>query len=45
MSASALYEGRVGHRRHRPRVHRLDYRVFSLLLDLDELPDLGRRLR
>ena len=45
MSASALYVGRVGHRRHRPRVHRLDYRVFSLLLDLDELPDLGRRLR
>lgn len=45
MSASALYIGRVGHRRHRPRVHRLDYRVFSVLLDLDELPDLGRRLR
>jgi len=45
MSASALYVGRVGHRRHRPRVHRLDYRVFSLLLDLDEIPELGRRLR
>jgi len=45
MSASALYVGRVGHRRHRPRAHRLDYRVFSLLLDLDELPELGRRLR
>ena len=45
MSASALYVGRVGHRRHRPRVHRLDYRVFSVLLDLDELADLGRRLR
>lgn len=45
MSASALYIGRVGHRRHRPRAHRLDYRVFSLLLDLDELPNLGRRLR
>ena len=45
MIASALYLGRVGHQRHRPRAHRLDYRVFSLLLDLDELPSLGRRLR
>ncbi len=45
MTGSALYVGRVGHQRHRPRVHRLDYRVFSLLLDLDELPDLSRRLR
>ncbi len=45
MSSSYLYVGRVGHQRYRPRAHRLDYRVFSLLLDLDELPDLGRRLR
>jgi DUF1365 family protein len=45
MSSSALYVGRVGHQRHGPRPHRLDYRVFSLLLDLEELPDLGRHLR
>lgn len=45
MSDSVIYVGRVGHQRHRPRAHRLDYRVFSLLLDLDELPELGRRLR
>ena len=45
MSHSAVYLGRVGHQRHSPRRHRLDYRVFSLLLDLDELPDLARRLR
>jgi len=45
VSASALYVGRVGHRRHRPRAHRLEYRVFSLLLDLDELPVLAQRLR
>ena len=29
----------------RPRPHRLAYRVFSLLADLEELPALGRRLK
>lgn len=43
--ASGLYRGTVLHRRLHPVRHRLSYRVFSLLLDLDELPDLGRRLR
>lgn len=42
---SAAYTGDVFHTRRRPRRHRLHYRVFSLLLDLDELPDLDRRLR
>jgi DUF1365 family protein len=44
-SVSALYMGRVIHRRYRPRVHKLDYRVFWLHLDLDELDTLGRRLK
>ena len=44
-SRSAIYEGWVMHRRLRPRVHRFKYRVFSLLLDLDELPRLDRTLR
>lgn len=44
-AASALYHGMVMHRRLRPVRHRLAYRVFSLLVDLDELPDLDRRLR
>lgn len=43
--ASALYRGGVTHARRRPKVHRLDYRVFWLLLDLDEIDDLDRRLR
>jgi len=43
--ASALYAGVVMHRRLRPRRHRLRYRVFSLLLDLDEVPAIFRRLR
>jgi DUF1365 family protein len=42
---SALYIGHVMHQRLRPARHRLRYRVFSLLLDLDELPALSRRLR
>ena len=33
------------HRRLRPRLHRFKYRVFAALFDLDELPDLDRRLR
>ena len=40
-TASALYEGVVAHQRLRPRPHRLTYRIFQMLLDLDELPRLG----
>jgi DUF1365 family protein len=40
---SGIYEGFVRHERLRPRRHRLRYRVFSLLLDLDELAELDRR--
>ncbi|MEO7364962.1 MAG: DUF1365 family protein [Sphingomicrobium sp.] len=45
MTRSALYAGRVMHRRLRPRLHQLRYRTFSLLLDLDELDRLDRSLR
>lgn len=41
---SALYAGDVVHTRHRPKAHSLRYRVFSLLVDLDELPELDRKL-
>lgn len=44
-SPSALYTGEVMHQRLRPRRHRLAYRVYSLLLDIDELPALSHRLR
>ena len=40
--ASAVYEGRVHHARHQPRPHRFSYRVFELLLDLDELDEVFR---
>lgn len=42
---SALYVGAVTHRRLRPRRHALRYRVFWLLLDLDEIASLPRDLR
>lgn len=40
--ASCLYLGRVMHARLRPFRHRFNYRVASMLVDLDELPALGR---
>lgn len=42
---SALYFGRVMHRRLKPVAHRLEYRVFSMLVDLDELDVLDARLK
>ena len=45
MTTSAIYAGEVVHARSRPKPHRLRYRVFSLLLDLDELPALSARSR
>lgn len=40
---SGLYAGRVSHTRVKPRRHALAYRVFMLLIDLDELKDLKLR--
>ena len=34
--------GVVMHQRLRPRRHRLGYRIFQMLIDLDELPRAGR---
>jgi DUF1365 family protein len=42
---SALYRGSVMHVRLAPVRHRLRYRVFTLLIDLDELPALAQGLR
>ncbi|MGH7003143.1 MAG: DUF1365 family protein, partial [Alphaproteobacteria bacterium] len=42
---SAIYRGSVMHSRLMPVRHRFRYRVFSVLIDLDELPGLVRRLR
>ncbi|NWG70868.1 MAG: DUF1365 domain-containing protein [Parvularculaceae bacterium] len=42
---AALYHGVVAHRRRRPVEHRLAYRVFSLLVDLDRLDAVDRACR
>lgn len=45
MSGSCLYHGEVMHRRLSGPAYRFVYKVFSLYLDLEELPVLHRRLR
>lgn len=42
---SALFTGQVVHQRHRPKKHSLQYKVFTLLIDLDELPAMDQSLR
>ncbi|MFK0166639.1 DUF1365 domain-containing protein [Rhizobium sp. NPDC090279] len=42
---SALFPGLVTHARSKPKQHRLSYRIYSLLIDLDELDEIDRRLR
>ena len=43
--ASALYVGRVMHRRLRPRRHEFAYRGFWFVFDIDEIDGLARRLK
>jgi len=42
---SALYAGEVVHHRLRPKRHQLRYKVFYLLLDLDEIDTVADTLR
>lgn len=37
---SAIYTGTIRHRRFKPVIHKLDYPLFMMYLDLDELPTL-----
>lgn len=43
--SSCLYFGRVMHKRLRPFTHRFVYRTFAMLIDIDELPLLDRKIR
>ena len=45
MARGGIYHGTVIHTRLRPVRHRLRYRIFYLLLDLDDLPALHGRSR
>jgi uncharacterized protein len=42
---SCLYRGEVGHRRLAPVRHELRYTVYNLFADIDDLPNLAKRLR
>ena len=42
---SAIYTGKVRHRRFSPRQHKFEYSVFMPYLDLDELDDVLNRTR
>lgn len=44
-AAGTLYPGKVMHQRLRPFGHRFTYSVFSLLVDIDRLDELGRMSR
>lgn len=44
-AAGVLYPGEVMHQRLKPFGHRFTYTVFSLLVDIDRLPDLARATR
>lgn len=41
MNTADLYFGEVVHERKRPRKHRLKYRVFSILVDIDQLDKIS----
>ncbi len=43
--SSCLYHGEVVHRRLLPLRHELRYRVFNFFADIDELPQLAKRLK
>ena len=43
--AACLYVGRTVHERRSPFLHRFQYRIASLLIDLDRLPEAGRLSR
>lgn len=42
---SAIYQGKVRHRRHIPVEHHFDYRMFMMYLDLSELPGVFKQSR
>lgn len=44
-TAGTLYPGKVMHQRLKPFGHRFSYPVFSLLVDIDRLDELGRMSR
>ena len=42
---SCIYSGFVTHRRFKPKRHFFTYRTFSLLIDLNEIENLGKKIK
>ena len=42
---SKIYSGQVIHTRFKPKKHHFKYKVFSLLIDLDEIEELDNNLK
>ena len=42
---SKIYVGKVIHRRFKPKSHYFKYRVFSLLIDLDDLNEIDNKIK
>ena len=42
---SCIYNGKVIHKRFKPKEHYFKYNVFSLLIDLDELNIIGKKIK
>jgi hypothetical protein len=43
--SSCIYSGFVTHRRFKPKRHFFSYKTFSLLIDLNEVKDLGKKIK
>ena len=42
---SIIYDGKVIHRRFKPKEHYFKYKVFSLLIDIDELETIEKKIK
>ena len=42
--SSCIYSGLVTHRRFKPKKHFFSYKTFSLLIDLNELKDIEKKI-
>ena len=42
---SCIYSGFITHRRFKPKKHFFTYKTFSLLIDLNEIENLGKKIK
>ena len=44
INSSCIYKGTVVHKRFKPKKHFFKYNVFSMLIDLDEISEMDKKL-